>query len=121
MGEASHMAIESIPTGSISLDIALGIGGIPYGRIGEIYGLESSGKSTLCQFILANVQRKGQIAAYIDIRIGHGRENAKDFLRNNQVMMQEIEDAIRSRIAYGSAAVALGNDGEDMTPAGGEV
>ena len=48
-------------------------------------------------------------------------ENAKDFLRNNQVMMQEIEDAIRSRIAYGSAAVALGNDGEDMTPAGGEV
>ena len=48
-----------------------------------------------------------------------GRENAKDFLRNNQVMMQEIEDAIRSQIAYGSTTVALGNDGEDMTPAGG--
>lgn len=322
MGEASHMAIESIPTGSISLDIALGIGGIPYGRITEIYGPESSGKSTLCQFIAASVQRRdGGVAAYIDMehaldpvyaatcgvdvdnllisqpdtgeqaleiaetlvrsgsvglvvvdsvaalvpraeiegdmgdssmgmqarlmsqalrklsgvisqtktavvftnqlrqkigvmfgnpettpgglalkfyasvrldvrriqsikvgtevmgnrtrvrvvknkcaapfksaefdimynegisragdildvatalelvtkrgaffsyrdtRLGQGRENAKEFLRSNQIMMQEIEDGIRSQIASGSAAVALGSGGEEMTPAGGD-
>ena len=67
MGEAAHMSIESIPTGSISLHIALGIGSTPYGRITEIYGPENSGKSTLCQFIADGTQRRDQIAAYIDM------------------------------------------------------
>jgi len=59
-------AISSIPTGALSLDIALGIGGVPRGRVVEIYGPESSGKSTLATHIVANVQKLGGLAAYID-------------------------------------------------------
>ena len=67
LGEVSQqMHVEAIPTGSISLDLALGIGGIPIGRISEIFGSESSGKSTLCQHIIAECQRRGGTAAYID-------------------------------------------------------
>jgi recombination protein RecA len=67
MGDQKNLEIESIPTGSISLDIALGIGGIPRGRITELFGPESSGKSTLCQHIIAEAQRLGGLAAYIDV------------------------------------------------------
>src|SRR6266487_4486694 len=58
--------IEAIPTGSLALDLALGVGGVPRGRITEIYGPESSGKTTLCQHIIANAQRAGGYAAFID-------------------------------------------------------
>jgi recombination protein RecA len=67
LGEAQHMVVEAIPTGSLSLDIALGIGGIPRGRISEIFGPESSGKTTICQHIVAESQRLGGLAAYIDM------------------------------------------------------
>src|SRR5688572_29332194 len=67
LGEQHQLEIESIPTGSLSLDIALGIGGIPRGRVTEIFGPESSGKSTLCQHIIAEAQRLGGLAAYIDV------------------------------------------------------
>jgi recombination protein RecA len=67
LGEATHMAVEAIPTGSLSLDLALGVGGIPRGRITEIYGPESSGKTTICQHIVAECQRMGGTAAYIDM------------------------------------------------------
>ena len=67
LGEAHHMQTEVIPTGSLSLDIALGVGGIPRGRITEIYGPESSGKTTLCQHIIAEAQRMGGTAAFIDM------------------------------------------------------
>ncbi|MBI3243023.1 MAG: recombinase RecA [Chloroflexi bacterium] len=67
LGEATHLAVESIPTGSISLDIALGIGGVPRGRVVEIYGPESSGKTTLCQHIVAEAQKMGGTCAYIDM------------------------------------------------------
>ena len=60
LGEAQHMVVESIPTGSLSLDIALGIGGIPRGRITEIFGPESSGKTTICQHIVAEAQTPGR-------------------------------------------------------------
>ncbi len=66
MGETVHMAIEAIPTGALSLDLALGIGGLPRGRIVEIYGPESSGKSTLAMHAVAEAQRNGGICAYID-------------------------------------------------------
>jgi len=66
LGAKGHIDTEVISTGSLSLDIALGIGGVPRGRIVEIYGPESSGKSTLCQHIVANAQRTGGIAAFID-------------------------------------------------------
>ena len=63
---AGRYDVESIPTGSLSLDLALGIGGIPRGRITEIYGAESSGKSTLAQHVIAGAQKKGGTVAYID-------------------------------------------------------
>ncbi|NWG19034.1 MAG: recombinase RecA [Chloroflexi bacterium] len=67
MGEASaKLAIETIPTGSIALDIALGAGGVPRGRVVEIYGPESSGKTTLAQHIIAEAQKMGGVAAFID-------------------------------------------------------
>ncbi len=63
---SSSRGVTAIPTGAISLDIALGIGGVPRGRVVEIYGPESSGKSTLATHIVANVQKSGGVAAYID-------------------------------------------------------
>lgn len=66
LGENSKMAIETIPTGSLGLDIAIGIGGLPKGRIIEVYGPESSGKTTVALHAVAEAQRKGGIAAFID-------------------------------------------------------
>jgi recombination protein RecA len=67
LGEATHMQVETIPTGSLAIDLALGVGGIPRGRVTEIYGPESAGKTTLCQHIVAEAQKRGGIAAYIDM------------------------------------------------------
>ncbi|HTV11130.1 MAG TPA: recombinase RecA [Acidimicrobiales bacterium] len=66
MGENAHMQVESISTGALSLDLALGIGGLPRGRIVELFGPESSGKSTLAMHVVAEAQRNGGICAYID-------------------------------------------------------
>ena len=66
LGENAHIQVEAIPTGSLSLDIALGIGGVPKGRIIEIYGPESSGKTTLALHIVAEAQKRGGEVAYID-------------------------------------------------------
>ena len=80
------MSIESIPTGSLSLDIALGIGGIPKGRIIEVYGPESSGKTTLALHIIAEAQKAGGIAAFVDA------EHALDpvYARNLGVNIDEL-------------------------------
>jgi recombination protein RecA len=67
LGSAERQAVDVIPTGSIALDLALGVGGIPRGRMTEIFGPESSGKTTLCQHILAEAQRKGGVVAFIDV------------------------------------------------------
>lgn len=67
LGEAQSMHVEVIPTGALSLDIALGVGGIPRGRITEIYGPESSGKTTICQHIVAEAQALGGTCAFIDM------------------------------------------------------
>ena len=66
LGDRGAIAVEVIPTGSIALDLALGVGGVPRGRISEIYGPESSGKTTLCYHIVGNAQRNGGVAAFID-------------------------------------------------------
>src|SRR2546422_4969736 len=66
LGEAAKIHVEVISTGSIALDLALGVGGVPRGRVTEIYGPEASGKTTLCQHIIANAQRAGGYAAFID-------------------------------------------------------
>ncbi len=67
LGEAHSLQVEAIPTGALSLDIALGIGGIPRGRVTEIYGPESSGKTTISQHIVAEAQKLGGTAAFIDM------------------------------------------------------
>jgi recombination protein RecA len=67
LGEGSMQPVEAIPTGALALDLALGIGGIPRGRVTEIFGPESSGKSTLGQHIIAEAQQRGGTAAYIDV------------------------------------------------------
>jgi recombination protein RecA len=66
MGEKGSMVVETVPTGALALDIALGVGGLPRGRVVEIYGPESSGKSTLAMHVVAEAQRNGGICAYVD-------------------------------------------------------
>jgi len=77
LGDVKRVDIASIPTGSVSLDIALGIGGIPRGRIVEIYGPESSGKTTLALHIVANAQKKDGTAAFVDAEHALDPEYAK--------------------------------------------
>lgn len=77
LGDVKRVDIEAIQTGSVSLDIALGIGGIPRGRVIEIYGPESSGKTTLTLHIIANAQRAGGVAAFIDAEHALDPEYAK--------------------------------------------
>ena len=77
LGEAKHVDVDAIPTGSISLDLALGVGGLPKGRIIEIFGLESSGKSTLALHAIAQVQKRGGLAAFIDAEHALDPEYAK--------------------------------------------
>jgi len=67
LGDSMHFDMDVISTGSITLDIALGIGGVPKGRVVEIYGPESSGKTTLALHIVAQAQKKGEVAAFIDV------------------------------------------------------
>ncbi len=67
LGSSERQQVDVIPTGSIALDLALGVGGIPRGRVTEVFGPESSGKTTLCQHILAEAQRRGGVVAFIDV------------------------------------------------------
>ncbi len=67
LGEAGHMQVDVIPTGSLGVDIAIGVGGIPRGRIVEIYGPESSGKTTLCLHVIAEAQKRGGTCAFVDM------------------------------------------------------
>ncbi len=86
LGDKATVNVDAIPTGALSLDVALGIGGIPRGRIIEIYGPESSGKTTLAQHIVAECQKKGGIAAFVDA------EHALDpeYARNLGVNVDEL-------------------------------
>lgn len=67
LGDAQHLQVDVIPTGSLALDIALGVGGLPRGRVIEIYGPEASGKTTLCQHVIAEAQRSGGLCSFIDM------------------------------------------------------
>lgn len=80
--DGARVQIEAIPTGAVNLDAAIGVGGIPRGRISEIYGPESSGKTTLCLHVIANAQRNGGVAAFIDaehaLDVGYSRKLGVD-------------------------------------------
>ena len=78
MGDKQHMAVEAVSTGSLAIDLALGIGGLPRGRVVEIYGPEASGKSTLAMHVVAEAQRNGGICAYVDAEHAMDPEYAKN-------------------------------------------
>lgn len=83
LGQNSHIDIEAISTGSLGIDIALGIGGMPKGRIIEIYGPESSGKTTLALSVIAQAQKKGGTCAFIDaehaLDPGYAKKNRRRY------------------------------------------
>ena len=100
LGDKPAVSVEAIPTGSLDLDIALGIGGIPRGRIIEIYGPESSGKTTLAQHIVAECQKKGGIAAFVDAEHALDPEYAKN-------IGVKIEDLLISQPDTGEQALDI--------------
>ena len=100
LGQVDKVDIGAIPTGSISLDLAIGIGGIPRGRIIEIYGPESSGKTTLALSIIANAQREGGTAAFIDA------EHALDPTWAGRIGVQ-LDDLLVSQPSYGEQALDI--------------
>ncbi|MBK8024557.1 MAG: recombinase RecA [Chloroflexi bacterium] len=67
LGDATHLEVDTIPSGSLTVDIALGVGGMPRGRVVEIYGPESSGKTTVCLHVIAEAQKRGGLAAFVDM------------------------------------------------------
>ena len=92
LGESSTLPIEAISTGSLALDIALGIGGIPKGRVTEIFGPESAGKSTLALHIMAEAQKKGGTAAYIDVEHAMDPAYARDLGINLEELLVSQPD-----------------------------
>ena len=101
LGEASdRLSIETVPTGSLALDLALGAGGIPRGRITEVFGPESSGKSTLAQHIIAEAQKLGGMAAYIDVE--HALDPAYA-----QALGIKVEDLLISQPDTGEQALEI--------------
>ena len=100
LGEQTKQAVESIPTGSLALDLALGIGGVPKGRVIEIYGAESSGKTTIAMQIVAQAQKQGGVAAYVDV------EHAVDpvYARNIGV---DIDNLLISQPSTGEEALEV--------------
>lgn len=100
MGEKSHEKIEAIPTGALPLDIAIGVGGMPKGRVIEIYGPESSGKSTLCMSVVAQAQKMGGTAAYIDA------EHAMDPLYAKKIGV-DVENLLISQPDSGEQALEI--------------
>lgn len=100
LGDGVAMPVEAISTGSISLDYALGIGGVPRGRIVEIYGPESSGKTTVCLHIIAEAQKTGGLAAFIDA------EHALD-IQYAQKLNVDIQNLLVSQPDYGEQALDI--------------
>lgn len=100
LGDKPSVNVEAIPTGALALDIALGIGGVPRGRIIEVYGPESSGKTTLAQHIVAECQKRGGIAAYVDAEHALDPEYAKNLGVN-------IDDLLISQPDTGEQALDI--------------
>jgi recombination protein RecA len=98
--QAARVRVDSIPTGAINLDAAIGIGGVPRGRVTEIYGPESSGKTTLCLHVVANAQRNGGVAAFIDA------EHALD-IEYSRKLGVDVENLLVSQPDTGEQALEI--------------
>lgn len=123
LGKARHVDVDAISTGAISLDLALGVGGIPKGRIIEIFGSESSGKTTLALNLVANVQKKGHIAAYIDAE--HALDpmyaqkigvNTEDLLISQPNSGEEALDIAETLIKSGAVDLIVVDSVAALTP-----
>jgi len=100
LGEASHLQVDVIPTGTLALDRALGVGGVPRGRVTEIYGADGAGKTTLAQHIVAEAQKRGGVAAYVDME--HAIDPA--YMRKCGV---EVDDLLISQPDTGEQALEI--------------
>ncbi|MDO9407058.1 recombinase RecA [Patulibacter sp.] len=98
--EGAHSRVDVVPTGALSLDIALGVGGVPRGRVIEIFGPESSGKTTLVYHILAEAQKKGGVCAFIDV------EHAMDPIYAQKIGL-DIDELLVSQPDYGEQALEI--------------
>jgi len=123
LGEARRVDIEAIPTGSFSLDLALGIGGIPKGRIVEIFGGESSGKTTLAEHIVASVQKRGGVAAFVDAEHALDPEYAQrigvkinDLLISQPDTGEEALQIVESLVRSGAVEVIVVDSVAALTP-----
>jgi len=123
LGEVKPVDIEAIPTSSVALDLALGIGGIPKGRIIEIFGPESSGKSTLALHILAEVQRKGGIAAFVDAEYALDPDYARrlgvkieDLLISQPDTGEQALDIVESLVRSSQVGVIVVDSVAALTP-----
>ncbi|MCX8487921.1 MAG: recombinase RecA [Opitutales bacterium] len=100
MGDATKMQVSSVPTGSVAIDLALGVGGLPRGRIVEIFGPESSGKTPLCLSIIAEIQRQGGNAVFVDV------EHALD-PRYSKVVGVDLDNLLVSQPESGEDALNI--------------
>ncbi|OGN18501.1 MAG: recombinase RecA [Candidatus Yanofskybacteria bacterium RIFCSPLOWO2_12_FULL_44_13b] len=123
LGDVGKVDVDVIPTGSISLDLALGVGGIPRGRVVEVYGPESSGKTTLCLHIVAEAQKMGGVAAYIDAEHALDPDYAKkigvkieDLLISQPDTGEQALDILESLVKSGSVDVVVIDSVAALTP-----
>jgi len=114
LGDVKRVDVEAIPTGAVSLDIALGIGGIPRGRVIEVYGPESSGKTTLTLHIIANAQKAGGVAAFIDAEHALDPEYAKkigvnisDLLISQPDNGEQALDIVEALVSSGAISIIV--------------
>ncbi len=123
LGEVGKVDVDVISTGSLSLDIALGVGGVPRGRIIEIYGPESSGKTTLCLHIVAEAQKAGGVAAYVDAEHALDPEYAKKIgVKIDQLLISQPDtgeqalDIVESLVKSGGIDVIVIDSVAALTP-----
>ncbi|MBI4837154.1 MAG: recombinase RecA [Candidatus Portnoybacteria bacterium] len=123
LGEIKRVDVEAIPTGAISLDIALGVGGMPKGRIVELYGPESSGKSTICLQTAAQAQKKGGMVAFIDAEHALDPEYAKklgvkvnDLLISQPDSGEQALDIVESLVRSGAVELIIVDSVAALTP-----
>ena len=114
LGSAERQQVDFIPTGSIAIDLALGVGGIPRGRVTEVFGPESSGKTTLCQHVIAEAQRRGGVAAFIDVEHaldpGYARAcgvNVDELLVSQQDTGEQALEITETLIRYGGIDIVV--------------
>ena len=123
LGDARRVDVATIPTGSISLDLALGVGGVPRGRVVEIYGPESSGKTTLALHIAANAQKAGGVAAFVDAEHALDPDYAKkigvkieDLLVSQPDAGEQALDIVETLVQSGAVDVVVVDSVAALTP-----